>query len=213
MATPEQSKAEIIGLVSQYNADVRATREDLTLSPLGRYRRLESLYTSARDRVARLRGDLDQGSNGDRRELERRLFGLPRGADASDVVSFRDATDRVAQVKGADALGELMERASTSGDEMLLRAGFARAWQESTNPLGSDQWAGLVDEYAAQYPAVVRDLDALRTLTTTRGATRAFMERMGMTVTKPQELNRPEAAYSDQTPSRGDRPQLVIRGA
>lgn len=210
MATPDATKQQIIDLVSQYNHDVTATREDLTLSPLGRHRRLEQLYTAARDRVSQLRSGLDQDAHGDRRELERRLFGLPPGSDATDAISFRDATDRVSAVKRAEDLGELMERSASTGDELLLRAGFARAWRESTNPLGSDVWAGLVSEYADQYPAVARDLDALRALTTTRGATRNFLERIGMTVTRPRELNTNESALSDQAPGR-ERPELMLR--
>lgn len=213
MATPDQTKQQIIDLVSQYNADVRAAREDLTLSPLGRYQRLQTLYTTARDRVGQLRSGLDQSTNGDRRTLERRLFGLPGSAGAADVVSFRDAQDRVASVKRAEDLGELMERASTSGDEMLLRAGFARAWQESANPLGSDTWAGLVAEYLDQYPSARRDADALSQLTSPRGRAAGMLERIGMTVSKPAELNRPQESYSDQRPGQPDRPQLMTRSA
>jgi len=213
MATPEQTKQQIIDRVSQFNADVQATREDLTLSPVGRYRRLKSLYETTRDQVGQMRSTLDQGNNGDRRTLERRLFGLPAGADASDAVSFRDAQDRVEQVRRAEDLGELMERAATSGDEMLLRAGFARAWRESLNPLGSDTWSGLVSEYLDQYPAARRDADALAQLMSPGGKTRAFAEQIGMTVAKPAELNRPESAYSDQKPAQMlDTPQLMTRG-
>jgi hypothetical protein len=204
MATPEQTRQQIIDLVGEFDANVRATREDLTLSPLGRYQRLQSLYELARDRVAQLRSTLDQSTSGGRRE--------PRGADGTDVFNFRDAQERIAKVKQADELGEVMESASSSGDDMLLRAAFARAWRESTNPFGNDAWAGLVAEYAAQNPGVVRDLDALRSLTTVRGATRSFLERMGMTVAKPQELNRPEETYSDQKPGQPERPATLVRG-
>lgn len=208
MATPEATKQQIIDLVSQFNADIKATREDVTLSPLGRYRRLQQLYDTTSERVAKLRSTIDKDTHGDRRELERKLFGLPRGADAADVVSFRDAQDRVAQAKRAEDLGDLMERAASSGDDALVRAGFARAWKESMSPLGSDVWAGLVDEYLNQYPAARRDAEALTHLTTSRGLTAGMVERMGMTVGRPAELNRPESTYSDEKPSR---PQLMTR--
>jgi hypothetical protein len=213
MATPEQTKRQIMDRVSAYNKAVVETREDLTLSPLGRRRRLEQLYTAARDEVDRLRGTLDRDSHGDRRDLERRLFGLPRGADAADVVSFRDATDRVAQVRRPEDLGELMERAAGTGDDMLLRAGFARAWQESRKPLTSDTWSGLVAEYADQNPGVRSDLEALERLTSGRGATAGFMERMAMSVARPRELDKDEATLSDQAPARAGGPQLMTRGA
>jgi hypothetical protein len=213
MPTPEQTKQTIMGRVAEFNKAVVETREDLTLSPLGRRRRLEELYNTTREQVDRLRATLDQDSNGDRRELERRLFGLPRGADATDVVSFRDATDRVAQVRRPEELGELMERAAGTGDDMLLRAGFARAWQESRKPLSSDTWSGLVAEYADQNPGVRGDLEALERLTSGRGATQGFMERMAMSVTRPRELDKDESTLSDQTPARADRAPLMVRGS
>lgn len=213
MATPDQTKQRITDLVSQFNTDVKAVREDLALSPIGRYRRLQTLYDAVSGQVAQLRSTLDTDTNGDRRDLERRLFGLPRAADASDAVSFRDAQDRVAQAKRAEDVGDLMERAASSGDDMLVRAGFARAWRESLNPLGSDTWAGLVSEYLDQYPAARGDAEALTQLTSPRGRTAGFLERMGMTVSKPAELNRPEATYSDQKPGQPERPQLMHRGA
>lgn len=208
---PDDTKQQIIDLVAGYNRDVAAVREDLTLSPLGRHRRLEQLYTATRDRVTQLRSTLDRDTNGGRRELERRLFGLPRGADATDAISFRDASDRVAQVRRPEEVGELMERAAGTGDELLLRAGFARAWQESRRPMASDTWDGLVAEYADQNPAVVRDLEALRELTSTRGATAGFAERMAMSVNRPRELDRDESALSDQAPARRERPDTLTR--
>lgn len=61
--------------------------------------------------------------------LQRHLFGLPPGADASTAISYRDATDRVAGITDPDQLAELMERANASGDAMLLRASLAHAFR------------------------------------------------------------------------------------
>lgn len=213
MAAPEQTKQQIMDRVTAYNRAVTETREDLTLSPLGRRQRLEALYNAARDEVDQLRGTLDRDSNGDRRDLERRLFGLPRNADAVDVVSFRDANDRAAQVRRPEGLGELMERAAGTGDDMLLRAGFARAWQESRKPLSSDLWSGLVAEYADLNPGVRGDLEALERLTSSRSATAMVMERMAMSVSRPRELDKDESLLSDKTPARPGGPSLMTRGA
>lgn len=65
----------------------------------------------------------------DPRSLERRLFGLPAGADAADTISYRDAADRVATITDPTQLAELMDRAADSGDAMLLRAGLAHAYR------------------------------------------------------------------------------------
>jgi hypothetical protein len=211
MATPEETKASIIALVTQYNANVKTTREDLTLSPLGKRRALQALYDSTSARVADLRSTIDRDTNGDRRTLERRLFGLAAGADATEVVSYRDATDRVATAKKPAEVGDLMERAAGTGDEMLVRAGFARAWRESRKPMSSDDWQAIVAEYLDQYPGARRDAEALATMTSPRGATRNMLEQMGMTVSRPRELDRDEATLSDQTPARPDGPQLMTR--
>jgi hypothetical protein len=211
MASPDQTKQQIIDLVARYNADVKATREDLTLSPLGRRRALQTLYDRTSARVTDLKSTIDRDTNGDRRTLERRLFGLPPGADGTDVFSFRDASDRVAGVKKPEELGDLMERAAGTGDEMLVRAGFARAWAESRKPMSPDDWQAIVDEYLAQYPRARSDAEALATMTNPRAATRGFLERMGMTVSKPSELNRDESAYSDQAPARAETAGLMTR--
>jgi Xaa-Pro aminopeptidase len=204
------TRQQIIDQVQAYNQRVTQIREDLTLSPLGRRRALEQLYTGTRDQVTRLRATLDADTHGSRRTLERRLFGLPATATAVDVVSYRDATDRVAAVKSPEELGELMERAAGTGDAMLVRAGFARAWRESRQPMSSDMWAGLVNEYLDQNPAAVRDAEQLAELTSPRGRTHEFAERVAMTVTRPRELDASEDALSDQAPVRS-RPETLIR--
>lgn len=75
----------------------------------------------------------------DPRSLGRHLFGLPAGADVSDTISYRDAADRVATITDLTELAELMDRASTTGDSMLLRAGLAHAYQR--------HWRDLVAVY------------------------------------------------------------------
>lgn len=79
----------------------------------------------------------------DPRSLERRLFGLPAGADASDAISYRDAADRVATITDRAQLDELMGRASTTGDVMLLRAGLAHAYRQ--------RWRDLVATYGGRH--------------------------------------------------------------
>ena len=115
-------------------------RADKTLSPLGKRRAIQELYTTTKATVDPMKAELAAGETNTRQSLERRLFGLPHGADAGDIIAHRDAVDRVAAVKTPRALGELMERAVATGDEGLLRAAAGHAWRQSRNPLGSADW-------------------------------------------------------------------------
>lgn len=206
----DRVKQQILDRVDQYNQQVKAIREDLNLSPRGRYQALKTLYDATAAAVTELRSQLDTNTNGDRRTLERRLFGLPANASASDAISYRDAVDRVERITKPDELGELMERATASGDTMLVRAGFARAWR-LCGPFGSDGWDGLVQEYVDQNPDTRTDAEALATLSSPRHKTSAFAEQMAMSVSKPVELNRPEQTLSDQVPTGPGNAGILVR--
>jgi hypothetical protein len=189
-----------------YNAKVAEIRADATLSPLGRRRQLQELYATTKAAVDPLKADLVATETDTRAVIERRLFGLPRGADAGDVIAFRDAQDRVAGVKSPTALAELMERASGSGDETLLRAAAQHAWTQSRNPLASADWDGLVAEYGRQRPQAGRDLEQFTQMNTSRGRTQEFADRMAMAVSEPAELRTPEAMMSDVAPPKAATP-------
>jgi hypothetical protein len=130
---------ELIRRAADYRARVESIRSDATLSALGKRRQLERLYGETKPAVDALRQRTGCEEHTSRQELERRLFGLPRGASSADVISFRDATDRVAAIRRPEELAELMERAATSGDDMLLRAAAGHAWQQGRHALASTE--------------------------------------------------------------------------
>lgn len=82
----------------------------------------------------------------DPRSLQRRLFGLPSGADATTAISYRDAADRVAGIDDPVQLDELMNRAATAGDAMLLRAALAHAYQYGWRSLVTTYGGAAADE-------------------------------------------------------------------
>jgi hypothetical protein len=184
--------------VGTYRERLAEIRADKALSPLGKRRAIEALYQETKAEVDPLRAEMAQRETMTARELERRLFGLEGSADPSAVIAYRDAMDRVSAVRRPEELGELMERAASTGDSSLLRAAAAHAWRQSRNPLASDSWGGLVDEYVQQTPGTERDYQAFQEANTPLGPTRALAEKMEMSLGgTPSELNTPESRLSD----------------
>lgn len=184
------ARNELLRTAERYRKQVAAIRADDTLSDKGKRQQLAQLYADTKPRADELRKQMEKGTYQARSTLERRLFGLPAGASSSDAISYRDALDRVAAIKDPHKLGELMERAHTSGDDMLLRAAFGHAYQQSRNPLASELWSGLVAEYVENNPDAGRDLADLDAHARARGA--ALVDAVSMSITKPDELNQRE---------------------
>jgi hypothetical protein len=193
----EQVKRRV-GVYRERLAEIRA---DKSLSPLGKRRAIADLYQATRSVVDPLRKEIAELDTTSVRGLEQRLFGMPSGADPAVVIAYRDAQDRVSAVRRPEELGELMERAASSGDETLLQAGAAHAWRRSREPLASDYWAPLVDEYMNQNPALQRDYEAFVDANTAFGPTRRLVENMEMSLGgEPAELRQSEAHLSDDAP-------------
>ncbi|MFB9238681.1 hypothetical protein ACFFWC_24660 [Plantactinospora siamensis] len=187
MTTPRE---QLLRLADDYRRKAAAIRADDTLSTKGKRQQLAQLYEDTEPRRAELATQMQRHDYTSRSDLQRRLFGLPAGATASDAISFRDAQDRVAGIRDPHQLADLMERAHTTGDQMLLRAGFAHAYQQSRNPLASDMFVHLVNEYADQHPAAQLDLQELEGKAISRNQDLA--DRALMAVPKPRELDVPE---------------------
>ena len=181
------AREDLRSLAGEYRRKADAARRDNALTPYGKYLELKRLYDDYSPRADLLRSLMERGEQVDTSALRRRLFGLPQGADSSDAISFRDAQDRVAGLK-ADALTSLMDRAEQSGDELLLRAGFARAWELSL--IGLESMADeIVAEYALTHPNVEQDLNRLRDTRST--IQQALVDRVEMAIPRPQELSNP----------------------
>jgi len=174
--------------IDTYNKTLATVRADKNLSELGRRNAVKAAYEDAQAKVRALRAKVDADQATRRHNLERRLFGLDPLAGPSDVISFRDAQDRVSRAKSADELGELMEQAHASGDKTLLKAAFAMANRRSRGALGADDWAGLVEEYVAEHPSAAGDLAEYRAMNSTDSLTVSFAERLATSVSRPAEL-------------------------
>ncbi len=91
------------------------------------------------------------------------VAGVP-GDPASLAISMRDAMDRAAALtSGRDAVA-LLDRAATSGDEVLARAVASHSFAQATAPGISgldDDWSTVVNTFADTRPTAA---DAIRTL-------------------------------------------------
>lgn len=207
----DKTRDRIMRTIADFNAQVSQIRSDKHLSDLGRRTKIVALTDKTRDEVTRLRGDADAKAGAQRKALQTRLFGLSPHASATDVISFRDAQDRVERVKSAEELGSLMERAATTGDQALLRAGFAKAFERSRNALNGGMWEGIVSEYVSDHPEVADDVGEYEQLTSSRALTAEFAERMATSVPTPPEYHDRRALSDEQpkqTPSEAMRAML-----
>ena len=85
-----------------------------------------------------------------RDELLRRLFSGPAFRDITSIISFRDAQDRAERLSTPDEAVELLRRARTSGDELLVTAVALHAAAQV--PV-SRSWAGVLDDWFNGDPA------------------------------------------------------------
>jgi hypothetical protein len=210
----ETTLDRITRLITDFNAQVAKIRADKHLSDLGRHDKIVALTDKTRDEATRLRGDADAKAGARRKALQQRLFGLSPHASSSDVISYRDAQDRVERVKDPEELGNLMERAATIGDRSLLKAGFAKAFERSRNALNGGKWEGLVSEYVNDFPEVADDVSEYQQLTSSRALTAEFAERMATSVPTPPEYH-DRSVLSDETPkpTAGDTMRAMLSAA
>jgi hypothetical protein len=90
-------------------------------------------------------------------ELIKAIFGLKPGADPSHVISLRDAQDRADSIESSDDAVKLIQRAISSGDDVLAKAIVDAAMTSG--------WAAPVNMYTAANPsqkARIEELWALR---------------------------------------------------
>ncbi|MEW1706604.1 hypothetical protein AB0230_05100 [Microbacterium sp. NPDC089190] len=90
------------------------------------------------------------------RDLQRRVYGTA-GTTPDAVISFRDAQERAGRLaKEEDAL-PVMTRALVNQDAGMADALLARAFDQN--------WANVIQAYAAEYPLKAQDVSDLNQLT------------------------------------------------
>jgi hypothetical protein len=142
--TAEASEAEQVR--ANQRTRIEAIRANRNLSPEGKRAQIARLYLDSKREVAKL----EQQEAGNRKarinDIRKQVFGLTGSQSAQDVISYRDAQDRVAALGPHDeekALA-LYDRAELSGDTILASALVNRALEAG--------WVNLANTYIEANP-------------------------------------------------------------
>lgn len=170
-------------LQAKYSQRLEGIRGDKHLSEDGRRRELAQVFLRARDELRRLREEEAASLASRRRSIERSLFGFGSARGDAAMLSFRDAQQRVADIKSPRQALALLEGAERSGDHVLAQAIAAHAWGRS--------WRTVLDAYAAERPGVIDQfhaLDEIERLEGRHGAGNRMTSDMLFRLQPPQEL-------------------------
>ena len=148
--TRQQSPADEIR--ASLSAKVTTIKSRRDLSDEGRARQLAKATVAARTEMAKLRRKDTERTEQRRAELRQRLFGNPKNWDSTTVISFRDAADRADKLKDAPEAATLLERAITSGDDILGRAIAQHAMSRIVGKGIGSAWAQIVDRWVENQP-------------------------------------------------------------
>ncbi|MBT2501422.1 hypothetical protein [Curtobacterium sp. ISL-83] len=149
MTTEQQTQADTIR--NKYNADMNNIRGNRTLSGDGKRAAIAKLYVDTSASLDALADE--QTGNGAARAatLERTVFGLPVNAPTADVVSYRDALDRVSSIeptnpRAGELLTSMYKTAKLSGDSILGKAILLAAFDNRN--------VDLINEYIEDNPSL-----------------------------------------------------------
>lgn len=170
-------RAALHSTASQHMGEAR-NNKDLTFE--AKQRLIARAWVELQNGLKSL-GDAEKAAAAVRRStLERKLYGLPDHADASAMISYRDALDRASQVTREAEAVTLLSRAHTSGDVHLERAILATAYD--------NQWADVINTFTAANPATINDAEELWHATNAPQQT-GLLEALNNYTPKPQELS------------------------
>jgi hypothetical protein len=128
--TVDQARERIAQIRTALQHETETIRGHKGYSDTGRRLELAKAYRKTRTQAAALREEFTAENRARRRELEKRLFGIPSGGDAA---AYRDAVDRAEKVINAEAAEAMLARALRTGDDLLARAVADRARQLGAN--------------------------------------------------------------------------------
>jgi len=128
--TIDQARERMARIRAALQNEAETIRGHRGYSDAGQRLELAKAYRKSRTQAAALREEFTADNRTRRRELEKRLFGIPNGGDAS---AYRDAVDRAEKVINAEAAEAMLARAQRTGDDLLARAVADRARQLGAN--------------------------------------------------------------------------------
>ena len=184
MLSPED-RAKATQVMKAHRAAVDRIRDDVTLSREGKRRAMARETITARNTLAQLRSTSDTRGAQQRRDLERKLFGIGTRTSGTDVIAHRDAADRAAECKTPAEARRLLSRAETTGDQQLARAVFAEAWARHSDM--EPGWGELGRSYLERRPDDNTAAAELAALIDGNGADR-LSDRLYTQVSIPPEI-------------------------
>jgi hypothetical protein len=102
--------------------DIERIRANTNYSDRGIAREIAKSLLSHRAQAQQLRDNYQSNNEATRVKLTARLFGVPAGADATTVLSYRDGADRAEKLTSAKEAQTMLTRAVERGDALLARA-------------------------------------------------------------------------------------------
>lgn len=154
---PDHYQTRGFEIKAQLQRDVERVNADATLSPLGRNEKIAALQEAARVDLGSLRLAQQRDADSQRKRLEDRLFGHPTSYDPAEIVSRRDAAERVASLEkvalDSSKAVEMMKSAIRNGDRALERELLRAAYD--------GQWVDVINVVAGARPSSDADINAL----------------------------------------------------
>lgn len=146
------------------NQQVERLRAQKNLTREGRAARIAQAVVKAKDQLRELGETEAQRVLTRQNQLAKKLFGHHK-PDPTQVISIRDAQDRVSKIEKSEDMAALMNRADRNGDHVLLKVAAQECAARSGNPLADQGWNALFhtwigqQHYGPETTAELRDID------------------------------------------------------
>ena len=154
---PNQFQAQGFALQEKLQRDIDRVNSDTSLSPLGKNEKIAALQEAARANLGSLRQAQQLDADSQRKRLEDKLFGHPTSYEPAEIVSRRDAAERVASLEkvtlNPSKAVELMKSAIRNGDKALERELLRAAYD--------GQWVDVINVVADARPSSDPDIKSL----------------------------------------------------
>ena len=178
------------GLAEKVRADQRtrieAIRANRNLSPEGKKAQIARIYLESKNEVAKLEKQEAANRKARINDIRKEVFGLNGYQTSQDVISYRDAQDRVAAlgINDEEKALALYDRAELSGDSILAAALVNRALEAG--------WVNLANTYIEANPykgEKVEELWELQQATAGNSVQEQIVNSTVFHIQKPSELD------------------------
>lgn len=195
-------RARATSLKISFRDNLEAIRNDNSLTESGKQSQIARAYNEALAGIENARAEEERHASERREYLEADLFGITPLSGGADLISYRDAYDRVADIPqdGAqDTALRLLTQAERSHDSHLAKAVIQRAMEE--------EWTPVLNRYAETRAGTEHKLQELFDMTagtsTTFGLMAGFVAEGTYSLPVPIELrNLTQAGIQDVAAGR-----------